>query len=271
MQTGWPPYVVVTGPGGLRVLGSPSRVLHRCGQYAGFAHRARGARKSDLAQGVSARPESAVGTSATWRGAGVMAALSPKGDMAAWCGLGSARVHGLVHYICQAPPGQSGLERDQRYACAGVMAPLATSDRSSADCKASAGGGASDFINWISSPFYPARICTPMPRPSEPLPDFIEPELATLVERAPEGDHRQSRRGCVPLRGCKDGGARRQGRRRGRRHLAPDRGGCRGVAADAAAGRSGELTTRRERLGTVPALFQGPAGNSAPPLRASRF
>jgi bifunctional non-homologous end joining protein LigD len=27
-----------------------------------------------------------------------------------------------------------------------------------------------------------------MPRPSEPLPDFIEPELATLVERAPEGD-----------------------------------------------------------------------------------
>ena len=78
-----------------------------------------------------------------------MAAFGPKGDMAAWCGLGSARVHGLVHYICQAPPGQSGLERDQRYACAGVMAPLATSDRSSADCKASAGGGASDFINWI--------------------------------------------------------------------------------------------------------------------------
>jgi len=186
-----------------------------------------------------------------------------------WTGV--RRVHGLVRYICQAPPGQSGLERDQRYACAGVMAPLATSDRSSADCKASAGGRASDFINWISSPFYPARICTPMPRPSEPLPDFIEPELATLVERAPEGDHRQSRRGCVPLRGCKDGGARRQGRRRGRRHLAPDRGGCRGVAADAAAGRSGELTTRRERLGTVPALFQGPAGNSAPPLRASRF
>ena len=177
-----------------------------------------------------------------------------------WTGV--RRVHGLVRYICQAPPGQSGLERDQRYACAGVMAPLATSDRSSADCKASAGGRASDFINWISSPFYPARICTPMPRPSEPLPDFIEPELATLVERAPEGDHRQSRRGCVPLRGCKDGGARRQGRRRGRRHLAPDRGGCRGVAADAAAGRSGELTTRRERLGTVPALFQGPAGNS---------
>jgi hypothetical protein len=27
-----------------------------------------------------------------------------------------------------------------------------------------------------------------MPRPSEPLPDFIEPELAMLAERAPEGD-----------------------------------------------------------------------------------
>jgi ATP-dependent DNA ligase len=25
-------------------------------------------------------------------------------------------------------------------------------------------------------------------RPSDPLPDFIEPELATLVERAPEDD-----------------------------------------------------------------------------------
>src|SRR5262249_38132018 len=25
-------------------------------------------------------------------------------------------------------------------------------------------------------------------RPSDPLPDFIDPELATLVERAPEGD-----------------------------------------------------------------------------------